>query len=78
MAALTAIQSQVLAFVRSYRAEHQVPPTCAEISEHFGWSSRNSAVVHLQALEKKGHIRLGHGRARAIFDLSAVADQRAA
>lgn len=71
MSALTQAQADVLAFVRAHRREHQVPPTRAEIAQHFGWASDNSAAQHLKALAQKGAIRLTGG-ARGIFDLQEV------
>ena len=70
--ALTSAQSGVLAFVRQYRRENQMPPTRAEIAQYFGWVSANSAEQHLQALASKGVIRLQPGRPRGIFDLQEV------
>lgn len=66
---LTSQQRAVLLFVVRYRNEHQTPPTRADISEHFGWSSANAAEDHLKALASKGFVRLQPGRARNIFVL---------
>lgn len=66
---LTHMQAAVLAFVRKHIAEHQCPPTRAEISQHFGWASANAAETHLQALERKGAVQL-RGKARGIFVMS--------
>lgn len=67
--ALTETQQQVLAFIREYRREHQMPPTRAEISRHFGWASANAAQEHLVAIASKGCIRIVKGQSRGIFDL---------
>ncbi len=69
---LTTAQSQLLAFVREYRREHHTCPTRAEMTKHFGWASANAAQAHLKALERKGAIRIGANKARAIFDLETV------
>ncbi|MBB3193968.1 LexA family protein [Roseateles terrae] len=69
---LTATQSRVLEFVREYRRRNQMPPTQAEIQQHFGWASPNAVTDHLKALERKGAIRIGANKARAIFDLETV------
>lgn len=69
---LTEPQRKVLAFLREYRREHQMPPTRAQIAAHFNWASANAAECHLRALERHGAIRLGAGKARAIFDLETA------
>lgn len=70
--ALTVAQVRVLAFIREYRRENQMPPTQAEIQRHFGWASPNAVTDHLKALERKGAIRIGANKARAIFDLETI------
>ena len=72
MRGLTSTQQRVLDFVRSFRAENQMPPTRAQIAAHFEWKSANAAEEHLQAIARKGHIVLGAGRARGIFDLGTA------
>ena len=64
---MTPRQEQVLAFVRRYQAENQMPPTRAEIAAHFGFRSSNAAEDHLRALEKKGHVFLKPNCARGIY-----------
>ena len=64
---LTTAQRKVLDYVIAYRDEHQCPPSRWDISEHFGWRSMNSAQEHLEALEKKGFVKLIPSRARGIF-----------
>ncbi len=64
---MTAAQRKVLDYVNEYREVHQCPPSRAEISRHFGWSSANAAQEHLEALERKGFVRLVAGRSRGIF-----------
>lgn len=71
-AALTDTQTKVLAYVREYQRENQTCPTRAEMTKHFGWASPNAAQAHLKALERKGAIRIGANKARAIFDLETV------
>jgi len=36
------------------------PPTIREISDHFGFSSPTGALVHIEAIEKKGYIKRDH------------------
>jgi len=68
---LTDNQAAVLRYVETFRAEHQMPPTRAEISEAFGWSSPNAANEVLLALQKKGRISLRPGLSRGIFVLNS-------
>jgi repressor LexA len=63
---LTDVQSKVLTFIDEFRAANQYPPTRREIARHFGWSSDNAAEMHLQALERKGRIRINRGVARGL------------
>jgi len=49
-------QEQVLGFIRDFIEEHQYPPTVVEISDHFGFKSKNAAQDHLKVLQSKGHI----------------------
>lgn len=46
MRPLTAKQSSIVAFIRECIAGG-APPTHAELCEHFGWSSRNSAQTQI-------------------------------
>jgi repressor LexA len=63
---LTWAQSRVLAYVREFQRENQMPPTRAEIALHFHWKSPNAAEEHLQALERKGYVSLLASRSRGI------------
>lgn len=63
---LTARQEEILRFIRDCLEESGAPPTRAEISAAFGFSSPNAAEEHLRALERKGVIRLEPGSARGI------------
>lgn len=59
-------QQQVLDFIRQYQADNGMPPVAREIAEAIGCRSKNSAVLHLQALQHKGAIRIRPGTARGI------------
>ena len=59
-------QMQVLAFIRAFRDENDMPPTRAEIARHFGWASANAAEEVLQRLQDHGLIQLRGGIARGI------------
>lgn len=61
MQQLTNRQQQVLDFVGSYLLEHGCPPTLREISDQIGVKGTATAIVHLEALERKGHIQRREG-----------------
>jgi repressor LexA len=61
MQELTSRQQQVLNFISSYLDEHGCPPTLREISEHIGTKGTATAMAHLDALERKGHIQRRSG-----------------
>jgi len=63
---LTARQREILDFVRSRMRIDGMPPTRAEIVEHFGFASPNAAQCHLRALAAHGAIELRPGTARGI------------
>jgi repressor LexA len=65
MKTLTARQKQVLDFIASYHEAHAYPPTIREIAERFEISVKG-AYDHVKALGKKGCIRLGDNRSRAL------------
>lgn len=64
---LTDRQKQVLDFIKQNMAVYG--PTCREIAAAIGARSPHAATVHLDALEKKGHIRRS-GKTRGIEVLS--------
>ncbi len=72
---LTERQSAVLEAIRQWIAEHGVPPTRQELSQHLGFRSANAAEEHLQALVRKGAISLRKGASRGIQILGATASQ---
>jgi len=61
MQELTERQQQVLNFVANYIDEHGCPPTLREISAHIGIQGTATAMQHLEALERKGHIHRREG-----------------
>jgi repressor LexA len=61
---LTARQQQVLDFIRDNMALYS--PTCRQIAAAIGAKSPHAATVHLDALERKGHIRRTPGKPRNI------------
>ena len=76
MKGLTSRQRQVLAFVKSYLEEHGYSPSIRELSDHLEISVKG-ARDHLTALQKKGAVRFGSGRYRALEVLDSDASQRA-
>ncbi len=69
MKSLTPRQAEVLRCICSYVEEHSYPPTIREIAERFSISVKG-AYDHIKALEKKGRLKLGENRSRAIEVLS--------
>ena len=65
MKTLTVRQQEVLDFISSYLDEHAYPPTIREIAERFSISVKGG-YDHVKALEKKGFLRLGENRSRAL------------
>ncbi|HEY0663296.1 MAG TPA: transcriptional repressor LexA, partial [Thiobacillaceae bacterium] len=63
---LTTRQRQVLNFIRRSLQKNGIAPTRAEIAEAMGFQSKNAAVDHLKALERKGFIRLHTDLSRGI------------
>ncbi|MDR3123812.1 MAG: transcriptional repressor LexA [Treponema sp.] len=65
MKELTPRQRDVLGFITGYIQLHAYPPTIREIGEHFTISVKG-AYDHVEALRKKGFLRLGDKRSRTI------------
>jgi repressor LexA len=61
MQELTSKQQQIYNFLEAYISEHSCPPTLREISEHIGTKGTATAMQHLEALERKGHIQRREG-----------------
>ncbi len=66
MRSLTPRQREILRLIRRHQKKTGMPPTRAEIADHFGFRSTYAAEKHLQALEKKGVIELLSGTSRGI------------
>ncbi len=54
---LTELQRHVLDYLHVFLALNDCLPPAANIAREFGWSSANSARMHLVALEKKGLLK---------------------
>jgi repressor LexA len=54
---MTERQEAVLNFIREEQRRRGIPPSQAEIQEHFRFRARNSAYCHLRALANKGLVK---------------------
>lgn len=63
---LTKRQKQIFDFIISFLDSNGFPPTRLDISNYFGFKSKNAANDHLLCLQKKGFIELIPGVARNI------------
>lgn len=63
---LTEKQSAILRFIETFQGEHGSFPTLREIQSHFHFASPFAANKHVLALEKKGVLERGQGRARGL------------
>ena len=63
---LTRRQEEILNLIREWMETTGLPPTRAEIAQHFGFSSPNAAEQHLKGLAKKGVLDLVPGTSRGI------------
>ena len=66
MSHLTEKQFNILKFILLWNSEKGFPPSLNEISENFSLASTNAVRCHLSAIQKKGYIRINHGKARGI------------
>ena len=63
---LTARQTEVLNFIKSYIDDTGYPPTRADIANKLGFKSANASEEHLKALARKGAIEMIPGTSRGI------------
>ncbi|MCK0552536.1 LexA family transcriptional regulator [Pantoea ananatis] len=66
MEQLTNTQQRTINFIQSFIRENGLSPTIAEIAEGMGWKSPNSAVNHINALERKGYLKIKRATGRGI------------
>lgn len=66
MSPLTPRQQEILQWIRDRIEAGGLPPTRAEIGQHFGFSSPNAAEAHLKGLARKGALELLPGASRGI------------
>ena len=73
MKALTDKQKNVLKLIADKVKEVGYPPTLQELADELGFSSKNAALKHLAALERKGYIgKREGGAARGIRILESL------
>lgn len=65
MKSITARQTEVLNFIKSFISDHSYPPTVREVASAFSISVKG-AYDHIKALEKKSYITCDNKRSRAI------------
>jgi len=63
---LTDKQADVLRFIEEFQQDQGTCPTLREIQRRFGFASSFAASRHVMALEKKGVLERGDGRARSL------------
>lgn len=66
MEQLTERQQQVLDFINGFIDQHGCPPTLREIADHIGTKGTATAILHLEALERKGYLSRREGSSRSI------------
>ncbi len=66
MNALTEKQAAVLEFIKEHQEKYKCSPTRKEIADHFKYRSANAAEEHIQALVRKGQLRLDPEKKRRI------------
>ena len=63
---LTKIQKDILEFLIDQIKGKGIPPTLAEVANHFGYRNRATVQQHLGAIEKKGYIKKSPKLSRGI------------
>ena len=63
---LTRPQRMILRFIEERIDNGETPPTYREICKRFGYKSTKAAADHIAALERKGYVTRGNGRARGL------------
>lgn len=77
MKELTERQREVLSFISAFAKSHTYPPTIREIADHFSISVKG-AYDHLNALKKKGYLRLEDKRSRTIEVVHTATEEQEA
>ncbi|MEJ5261074.1 MAG: transcriptional repressor LexA [Ignavibacterium sp.] len=63
---LTDRQKEILDFIQKFISENGFPPTLREIASNFGMASTFGVKRHLDALKKKGYLKIESFASRAI------------
>lgn len=63
---ITKRQKDVLLAVQFHISQQGYPPTYRELAEILNLGSTNAVYNHIMALERKGYVETGFGKARAI------------
>ena len=66
---LTDRQMSVFLYIIQYSIKNGMPPTRTEISLKFGFKSNNSSLCYLEALQKKGYLKIYPLSSRGILIL---------
>jgi len=66
MTTLSSRRAAILTFIRDCITDQGLPPSLAEIAEHFGFASRSVARKHIIALTEAGLIEVRAHQARGI------------
>ena len=66
MAELTKRQDEILSYIKKYIVKHGYPPTIREIGKALDLSSPATIHAHIKNLEKKGLIKKGSSKNRAL------------
>lgn len=66
MVQLTKRQDEILKFIKEYMVSHGYPPTIREIGAALDISSPATIHAHLENLKKKGYIKKGDSKNRAL------------
>jgi len=71
---LTDRQKEVLEYIQRFISENGFPPTLREIASNFGLASTFGVKRHLDALKRKGYLKIESFASRAI-SLNKISDQ---
>jgi repressor LexA len=63
---LTKIQKDILNFLIDQIKGKGIPPTLAEVANHFGYRNRATVQQHFGAIERKGYIKKNPKLSRGI------------
>ncbi len=66
MEKLTNRQEDVLKYIKNYISKYNYPPAIREIGKSLGLHSPATIHSHLESLEKKGYIKKGNAKYRAL------------